>query len=56
MNYSLKYLSRTIDSKIDENRCEQKFELIQVMGDLYRHISVVMGATLDPNFLSLKRT
>ena len=30
---------RTVDSKIDENRCKQKYELIQVMGILYRHIT-----------------
>ena len=29
----------TVDSKIDENRCKQnKYELIQVMGDLYRYL------------------
>ena len=27
----------TVDSKIDENRCKQKYDLIQVMGDLYRY-------------------
>ena len=27
----------TYDSKIDENRCKQKNELIQIMGDLYRY-------------------
>ena len=31
---------RTIDSKIDENRCKQKYELIQVMGILYRYITL----------------
>ena len=31
---------RTIDSKIDENRCKQKYELIQVMCNLYRYIIV----------------
>ena len=31
---------RTIDSKIDENRCKQKYELIQVMCILYRYIIV----------------
>ena len=29
----------TVDSKIDENRCKQKYKLIQVMGILYRNIS-----------------
>ena len=29
---------RTVDSKIDENRCKQKYELIQVMCILYRYI------------------
>ena len=29
----------TIDSKIDENRCKQNYELIQAMGDLYKYIS-----------------
>ena len=29
----------TVDSKIDENRFKQnKYELIQVMGDLYRYL------------------
>ena len=31
---------RTVDSKIDENRCKQKYELIQVMCILYRYISL----------------
>ena len=32
---------RTIDSKIDENRCKQKYELIQVMCILYRYITLL---------------
>ena len=31
---------RTVDSKIDENRCKQKYELIQVMCILYRYITL----------------
>ena len=31
---------RTVDSKIDENRCKQKYELIQVMGILYRYVTL----------------
>ena len=31
---------RTVDSKIDKNRCKQKYELIQVMGILYRYITL----------------
>ena len=30
----------TVDSKIGENRCKQKYELIQVMGILYRYITL----------------
>ena len=30
---------RTVDSKIDENRCKQIYELIQVMCILYRYIT-----------------
>ena len=29
---------RTVDSKIDENRCKQKYELIQVVGILYSQV------------------
>ena len=31
---------RTVDSKIDENRCKQKYELIQVMGILNSYITL----------------
>ena len=31
---------RTVDSKIDENRCKQKYELFQVMGIIYRYITL----------------
>ena len=30
----------TVDSKIDENRRKQKYELIQVMCNLYRYITL----------------
>ena len=35
----LKKGNTTVDSKIDENRCKQIYELIQVMDDLYRYKS-----------------
>ena len=31
---------RTVDSKINENRCKQKYELIHVMGILYKYIAL----------------
>ena len=31
---------RIVDSKIDENRRKQKYELIQVMGILYKYIAL----------------
>ena len=34
--FHIRSARRTVDSKIDENRCKQKYELIQVMGILYR--------------------
>ena len=33
--FHIRSARRTVDSKIDENRCKQKYELIQVMGILY---------------------
>ena len=36
--FHIRSTRRTVDSKIDENRCKQKYELIQVMGILYRYI------------------
>ena len=32
--FHIRSARRTVDSKIDENRCKQKYELIQVMGIL----------------------
>ena len=43
--FHIRSARRTVDSKIDENRCKQKYELIQVMGILYRYI------ILPPNAL-----
>ena len=37
---------RTINSKIDENRCKQKYELIQVMCILYRYITLTASTTV----------
>ena len=37
--FHIRSARRTVDSKIDENRCKQKYELIQVMGILYRYIT-----------------
>ena len=38
--FHIRSARRTVDSKIDENRCKQKYELIQVMGILYRYIKL----------------
>ena len=37
---SLRSARRTVNSKIDENLCKQKYELIQVMCKLYRCITL----------------
>ena len=36
--FRIRSARRTVDSKIDKNRCKQKYELIQVMG-IYTGIS-----------------
>ena len=38
--FHIRSARRTVDSKIDENRCKQKYELIQVMVILYRYITL----------------
>ena len=38
--FHIRSARRTVDSKIDENRCKQKYELIQVMCILYRYITL----------------
>ena len=38
--FHIRSARRTVDSKIDENRCKQKYELIQVMCILYRYITI----------------
>ena len=38
--FHIRSARRTVDSKIDENRCKQKYELIQVMGILHRYITL----------------
>ena len=38
--FHIRSARRTIDSKIDKNRCKQKYELIKVMGILYRYITL----------------
>ena len=38
--FHLRSVRRTADLKIDENLCKQKYELIQVMGILYRYITL----------------
>ena len=35
--FNIRLARRTVDPKIDENRCKQNYELIQVMGILYRY-------------------
>ena len=37
---SVPKLSLTVNSKVDENRCRQKYEQIQVMGTLHRFTAV----------------
>ena len=37
--FHIRSARRTVDLKIDENRCKQKYELIQVMGILYSYIA-----------------
>ena len=37
--FNIHQLLCTVDSKIHENSCKQKYILIQVMGTLYRYIS-----------------
>ena len=32
--FNIHLARRTVDSKIDENRCKQNYELIQIMGSL----------------------
>ena len=48
--FHIRSARRTVDSKIDENRCKQKYELIQVMGILYRYI------TLTASYCSISLT
>ena len=38
--FHIRSARRTVDSKIDENRCKQIYELIQVMSILYRYITL----------------
>ena len=38
--FHIRSARRTVDSNIDENHCKQKNELIQVMGILYRYITL----------------
>ena len=45
----INYDSHTVDSKIDENRCKQKYDLIQVMGDLYVPLTAVIHLPLFKN-------
>ena len=42
---------RTVDSKIDENRCKQKHELIQVMGILYRYTLTASNCSITLTFI-----
>ena len=37
--FHIRSARRTVDLKINENRRKQKYELIQVMGILYRYIT-----------------
>ena len=39
LSIQIQMYQHTVDSKVDENRCKQKYELIQVIGDLYRYIT-----------------
>ena len=48
--FHIRSARRTVDSKIDENRCKQKYELIQVIGILYRYI------TLTASYCSISLT
>ena len=38
--FHIRSIRRTAYSKIDENICKQKYELIQVMGILHRYITL----------------
>ena len=38
--FHIRSARRTVDLKIAENRCKQKYDLIQVMGILYRYIAL----------------
>ena len=38
--FHIRSARRTVDSKIDENRRKQKYELIKVMCILYRYITL----------------
>ena len=38
--FHIRSAKRTVGSKIDENRCKRKYELIQVMVILYRYIAL----------------
>ena len=56
--FHIRSARRTVDSKIDENRCKQKYELIQVMGILYRYIILPLNAlieTVTVNALNISR-
>ena len=37
IGFNIRLARRTVDSKIDENHCKQNYELIQVMGIVYRY-------------------
>ena len=41
--FHIRSARRTVDSKIDENHCKQKYELIQVMGILDRYITLTVS-------------
>ena len=41
--FHIRSARHTVDSKIDENRCKQKYELIQVMCILYRYITLTVS-------------
>ena len=45
--FHIRSARRTVDLKIDENRCKQKYELIQVMGILYRYITLTASLKLQ---------
>ena len=51
--FHIRSVRRTADSKIDENLCKQNYELIQVMGILYRYITLTASNCIIDRYLTV---